>query len=61
MLDTITVLDTEAAPFASFGVGDIITIRGETPWASLNHDRRIVSESHDLEAGTKDLTLEEVD
>lgn len=61
VLDTVTVADSDAAPFGTWGVGDIITIRGETPWASLSHDRRIVAETHDLTAGTKELTLREVE
>lgn len=60
VVESITVVDHPAARFGTFGLGDIITVRGSTGWAELGQQYRILTLSRDLDAGEIEMSLEEV-
>ena len=60
VISSITVVDSPAARFGTYTLGDTITVRGTTGWVELQDDYRIVSINDDYTAERQTLGLEEV-
>lgn len=60
VITSVTVVDSQAARFGTYDLGDTITVRGTTGWVDLQDDYRIVSITDDHTAQRQTLGLEEV-